>query len=356
MEISPADRRFIRKKLLDWYDRERRSLPWREHPSPYGTVVSEFMLQQTRVAAVVPYFKRFVRRFPSFKALSRASEEEVLAAWSGLGYYRRARALKRAAEIIVARHRGALPRDPEDLKGLPGFGQYTAAAVASIAQGLPLAAVDGNVRRVLARLFVIGGRSETRRIAAMATDLLDPGRPGDWNQAVMELGATVCTPRDPRCLICPLRRRCRALETGKVDRFPRPRRLPPVQRVEEVAVAALRRGALLVLQRGEGGSFAGMWELPRLDSRRIEAKNLTPDFVLFELTRLRAGDYSLLGRTESTFTHPRIRTRLYCTRSLRAGAVRRQEHIAQRWVRPGDLDALAASKAQRRLFALVAGQ
>lgn len=352
-QLEPAGIKRIRKKLLSWYDNERRKLPWRESPSAYGTVVSEFMLQQTQVSTVVPYYERFLKKFPSFKALAKAPEGDVLAAWSGLGYYRRARALRRTAEQVVREHGGELPRDYEALLRLPGLGKYTAAAVGSIALGLELAAVDGNVRRVMARLFALEGKAAgDTSIERHADALLAPRRPGDWNQAVMELGATVCTPRGPRCLVCPLQSDCKARGEGRPEAYPKAKPQPAVKRVEEIAVAAIKAGKVLLLQRGEEGAFAGMWELPRLDSREVDAEELTPARVLFDVVRIRAGSFKELGETQATFTHHRIRTRLVRATGLE-GAVRRERHVAQQWVRLKDLDSLAASKAQRRLFELL---
>jgi A/G-specific adenine glycosylase len=342
----------LRSSLLAWYDREARDLPWRRDPSPYKTLVSEFMLQQTQVSTVLRFFDGFLKKFPSFRSLARASEEDVLAAWSGLGYYRRARSLKRAAEEIVRKHGGDLPRDPAALANLPGFGGYTAAAVGSIALSLPLAAVDGNVRRVVTRLFVIGPEDENARVREEAQKILDPARPGDWNQAMMELGATVCLPRDPRCLLCPVRESCAGFQIGKPENFPRKRELPATRAVRAVAIAAVRRGKILVLQRGDDTRFAGMWEFPSADSRDIDSQNLTPDKTLFELTRLRSRRFDPIGEADSIFTHHRITTSLYLCDSP-AGTLRRQSHIASRWVNPAELMALASSKAQKRLFSLL---
>lgn len=343
---------FLRRSLLRWYDDERRRLAWREAPSAYGTVVSEFMLQQTQVSTVIPYFDSFTKRFPSFKALARAGEGEVLAAWSGLGYYRRARALKRAAERIEREYDGALPVDPAALLELPGFGPYTTAAVGSIALGLPLAAVDGNVRRVVSRLFALGGARGERAVEPLASALLDPARPGDWNQAVMELGATVCTPRGPRCLVCPLRSVCKARGEGRPEAYPVAKKHAATRMVEEVAVAAVKGGKVLLLQRGEEGAFAGMWELPRLDTREVDEDALTPARVLFDVVRLRAKRFEEIGEARAVFTHHRIRTRLVRATGLE-GAVRRQAHVAQAWVALGELGEPAASKAQRRLLDLL---
>src|ERR1700704_5621692 len=190
--------------LLRWYDDNRRDLPWRRTRDPYRIWISEIMLQQTRVAAVLEHYRLFLKRFPNVRALAAATESSVLAAWSGLGYYRRARMMRECAQKIVAEHRGRFPQSSEALQTLPGIGRYTAAAIASIAFAEPVAVVDGNVKRVLRRF--IGINLTTPQIWQHAQALLDDSQPGDFNQAMMELGATVCVPREPRCLICPVRK------------------------------------------------------------------------------------------------------------------------------------------------------
>lgn len=352
----------IRRVLLRWYDDEHRQLPWRTHPSEYATVVSEFMLQQTQVQTVIPFYEEFLRLFPDFRRLAEAPEQDVLHAWSGLGYYRRARLLKRAAELVTRRHDGRLPRDPKDLAALPGFGEYTVGAVGSIALGMPLPLVDGNVRRVLGRVFALEGDLTSgagrKRLWTLSGELVDPARPGDFNQGLMDLGATVCIPREPLCLICPLFEQCKARAIGYPEAYPRPVKRPPLKQVREVAVALMRGGKLLVLQRGESSSFAGMWELPRLDSREVmEASELTPARVLFDLLRLKvAAPGELLGRSDATFTNHRIKTELYQLEEANLPALRRQRHVAHRWVAPATLAKLPASRAQRKLFALLLGE
>ncbi len=348
-----------RRRLLRWYDEEHRPLPWRTHPSPWRTVVSEFMLQQTQVATALLFFEPFIERFPSFAALAAASEEDVLRAWSGLGYYRRARMLKRAAEAVVRQHGGNLPTTREALAALPGFGPYTVGAVGSIALGLVLPLVDGNVRRVVGRMLAMdedltAGRGR-RRLWAACERLVDPGRPGDFNQGLMELGATVCLPREPLCLVCPLYEICRARSAGMPEDFPAPAARPQPKRVREVAVALVRKGKVLVLRRGESGAFAGMWELPRLDSRELlEAGELTAERVLFDLVRIRPSLAEPIGTSRSIFTHHRITTELYRAESADSEPVRRQRHVAHKWVSPRSLHTLPASRAQRKLFELIA--
>ena len=207
--------------LLAWYRRSHRPLPWRRTDDPYRIWVSEVMLQQTTVKTVMPYYESFLERFPTVSALAAAAEEDVLAAWSGLGYYHRARNLHRGAKH-VAQHGGRFPRTLEGALGVPGVGLYTASAVLSIAYGVALPVVDGNVRRVFARLFALRGASWRKegRYYNRAEELLDTEAPGDWNQALMELGATVCTPRKPACPVCPVRAQCRALAEGLTERLP----------------------------------------------------------------------------------------------------------------------------------------
>ena len=358
-KLTPPTVADIRARLLRWYDEEHRPLPWRTDPSDYGTVVSEFMLQQTQVATVLPYYHAFLERFPSFEALARAPEQEVLRYWSGLGYYRRARLLKRAAETIMRAHGGSLPRDAAALAELPGFGEYTVGAVGSIALGLPLPLVDGNVRRVIGRLMALeedltrgAGR---KHLWELSGRLVDPSRPGDFNQGLMELGATVCLPREPLCLVCPLFDHCRARARGMPEDYPTPAVRPSTVHVREVAVALIRHGKVLLLQRGETSAFAGMWELPRRDSREVLAEAaLTPAMVLFELLRMRTTDESaIVGRAESIFTHHRIETTLHRVDAPGEQPIRRQRHVAHKWLAPRSLAELPTSRAQRRLFALL---
>ncbi len=244
------------KALLDWYGRERRALPWRETHDPYRVWVSEIMLQQTRVAAVIEYYRRFLARFPDVQSLARASESDVLASWSGLGYYRRARAMHAAAQKIVNEMAGEFPRTAESLSDLPGIGRYTAAAIASIAFGEPVAVVDGNVERVLSR-FLGRHLRDQKETWEHAGSLLARERPGDWNQALMELGATVCLPADPKCLICPIRKWC--ADPGRETRKPRDVR----QKRELIYGLAHLRSAIYLVQRDAASKLmAGMWELP----------------------------------------------------------------------------------------------
>ena len=266
MATRSAEVQEVRTALLRWYGRHQRKLPWRRTDDPYAIWISEVMLQQTQVQTVIPYWRRFLERFPDVEALASASLPDVLVLWSGLGYYSRARALQRAAQIIAADHGGKLPSTAEHLRTLPGFGRYTAGAVASIAFGERTPAVDGNVARVLSRVFLVdeptGTSARERRIWALAGALVQGERPGHLNQALMELGAVVCRSRNPVCLLCPIRSHCKALHLGRVAQIPPPRPRP-VKTMLRFAVAVWRsKGRFLVARRPDEGLFGGLWELP----------------------------------------------------------------------------------------------
>ena len=255
----------FRQALLRWFQAGHRALPWRQTRDPYAIWLSEIMLQQTRAAAAIPYYHRFLAQFPDAAALARAPESEVLAAWSGLGYYHRARNLRRAAQSIA--EAGSFPQNYAAIRALPGVGDYTAAAVASIAFSLPHAVLDGNVLRVIARLTAdpgdIGAGTTRKRFQQTATEWLDPAHPGAFNQAVMELGATICLPRNPQCLLCPVAQFCEARQTGTQTQFPvkAPKAAPRTDTAELLLLE--RPGKLAMKQRASDASrMADFWELP----------------------------------------------------------------------------------------------
>jgi A/G-specific adenine glycosylase len=265
--VKTAEAGFVRKALRRWYEAHRRDLPWRRTRDPYRIWVSEIMLQQTRVAAVIPYYEKFLKRYPSVEALARAPEAALLAAWSGLGYYSRARNMQKAARQIV--DRGGFPESYAEIRELAGVGDYTAAAVASIAFGQPRAVVDGNVLRVLARITAergeISALATRGRLAAIAQDLLDRGDPAASNQALMELGALVCVPRSPDCVHCPVARWCAALREGIAAELPVKAGKKRKVIVEQCLALAERRGRVLMRQRAAGETrLAGFWEVPLL--------------------------------------------------------------------------------------------
>jgi len=250
----------LRGALLAWYRRHRRELPWRRDSDAYRVWISEIMLQQTRVAAVLEHYRLFLEAFPTVADLASSDEDRVLALWSGLGYYRRARQLRRAAQFVVQQTQCKFPENSQDLRQLPGVGRYTAAAIASIAFAEPVAVVDGNVERVLSRLDGLPRTGEA--VWQRAQELLDPQHPGDWNQAMMELGATVCTPRAPQCLLCPVQSWCKA--PGAETARPQPAR----KRLRVVCAVVRHAGRLyLVCRAADAAKMAGMWELPEVDGK-----------------------------------------------------------------------------------------
>jgi A/G-specific adenine glycosylase len=274
--FSPRVLAKVRLRLLAWFRKHRRDLPWRASCSPYRIWVAEVMLQQTRIATVLPYYHRFLRRFPSVESLALASEGDVLRLWSGLGYYRRARNLHRAAREMVSHHGRKFPCELEAALKLPGIGRYTAAAVLSIAYNAPLAVLDGNVARVLARWAAIRGDLRAPRrwheLEDIAQHFLPAETPGDWNQALMELGETICTPQSPRCDACPVSRWCRAHKLGVIRGIPTRRRKPKAVKVR-IAAAVLRdpRGRTLLLRdpgAHDAALFSRLWQFPAIEAGR----------------------------------------------------------------------------------------
>jgi len=324
--------RSLARKLLSWYDANRRDLPWRSTHDPYRIWVSEIMLQQTRAETVIPYYERFLERFPNRAALASAAAEEVLASWSGLGYYARARHLHQAAR----RMDGAFPDTYAAIRELPGVGDYTAAAIASIAFGLPHAVLDGNVMRVIARLTNdaadISAVSTRARFRRIAQGWLDRRRAGEFNQALMELGATVCLPRGPRCSVCPLAGGCEARRLGRQQELPvKLRKVQPAKIRAELAVIE-RRGRLLLWQRtADSSRLAGFWELP------------SPD----QLPEIE--DACEIGTFRHTITHHRYRV------TVRTGKLPRRTRAPRplRWILRANLPWLPLSTTARKALALV---
>jgi A/G-specific adenine glycosylase len=327
-----AGRGAFRGALLDWYRRCRRPLPWRETPSPYRTVVSEFMLQQTQVATVLPYFGRWMAALPDFGALAAAPEAAVLRLWEGLGYYSRARNLHRLAKA-VAGARG-LPETSAGLQELPGVGPYTAAAIASIAFGEPRACVDGNVVRILARLTRDGtrfrdGASASRALAPLAQELANPGAPGDHNQAMMELGATVCLRRRPSCPACPVRGFCAAARAGDPESFPRIEAKKTEHR-SVIRVWCERAGAVLLHRNAPG-------------ARRLADLHELPTAAQAGMDPARASKGPLVARRSRSITRFRIVESIHAARGPRG-----DPGGALVWVRLGDLGSISLSGPHRR--------
>jgi A/G-specific adenine glycosylase len=256
----------ISSRLLAWYACSAREMPWRGHPDPYAIWVSEIMLQQTQVDTVRPYFTRWMEKFPTLAALAEADEQAVLQVWEGLGYYSRARNLHRAARLVMAEYNGQLPASASELKKLPGIGRYTAGAIASIAFNQDEPALDGNIRRVFARLYDLdlpsGSPAFENRLWQLVTDNLPPGRAGDYNQAIMDLGATLCTPHNPTCMLCPLQEICLAQAQGTQELRPVTAARPAVPHITVAAAVIQRDGKIFLARRPSKGLLGGMWEFP----------------------------------------------------------------------------------------------
>ena len=320
------------------YRRGHRDLPWRREPTPYHVWICEIMAQQTRLEVVVPYWTRWMARFPTVAALAAAPLDDVLAAWAGLGYYSRARNLHRAAQVVVADHGGELPRTVDGLRSLPGIGRYTAGAIASIAMDVRAPLVDGNVIRVFARVFGLEGDLTTTKAQATLWDLAERAvpvdAPGDFNQGLMELGATVCTPRSPACLACPLAAPCVARKTGRQEELPQKRvKLAPRALGVDLGLVR-RRGAWLMVRRPAKGLYGGLWELPTLESLGAEPAASTPDAERVQKLSHRTLRYRV-------FTLPKARV---STRPPPA------PYDAARYFPPDALGALGMSSATRALL------
>lgn len=346
----------FRRRLLRWYDGNRRSLPWRETRDPYAIWLSEVMLQQTTVRTVEPRWRRFLRRWPAIADLAAAPLDDVLHEWTGLGYYARARNLHKAARIVVEEFGGELPGRYELLLALPGMGVYTAAAVASIAFGEAVPVVDANVERVLARLHAVEEDARSargkRRLRGLAVELMSRRRPGDFNQAMMELGATVCVPKRPACWACPVAAVCGAKALGAPEAFPRLAPRPALEPVREAAVILRRGGKVLLLKRKKNASFGGMWELPRVRCRDDESSIDAAARAARELAGLEATIASPVMRLKHTVMRNRITLLVYKSSKIK-GSVRLAEHASSGWFLPEEWLDLPKSTSQTKIAKFV---
>jgi A/G-specific adenine glycosylase len=351
--VESKTARAIGRALLAWYEKHRRALPWRQSLDPYAVWVSEMMLQQTQVATVIPYFQRWMQRFPDVATLARAEESEVLHAWQGLGYYSRARNLQRAAVLMVAEHGGRVPDAVDALRALPGIGPYSAGAIASIAYGRTEPLVDGNVIRVLSRLFALRGNPNRaplkRELWAHARALVPGHAPGDFNQALMELGATVCTPRAARCNVCPLSKQCQALAQGLVEQLPElPTRAKPTV-VHMVAAIATRGGRVLVTKLSpDAPRWAGMWLFPNAEVSPQETPEAAVQRVLLSSAGLRGKASGIACVVRHSVTRFRITLDAYRAIEL-SGTAQAKTVAALAWKKPSELSDLAMPAAHRAI-------
>jgi A/G-specific adenine glycosylase len=344
----------IRSRLLAWYASSRRDLPWRRTRDPYRIWVSEVMLQQTRVQTVIPYYQRFVERFPDVASLAAADADAAIKAWEGLGYYARVRNLQRAARAVVERYGGDVPSDPDAFRDLPGVGDYVCAAVQSIAFGRPLAAVDGNVKRVLARLFAIEdpvNRAASARVfQSHADSLLDRRDPAAFNQAMMELGATVCRPTSPRCDECPVRGRCEAARGGAVGRYPVRERKRPVPEYRVAVGVVEDDGRMLITRRPAEGLLGGLWEFPGGKIRDGESAREAAAREIREETGLEVDVTDFVARVRHAYTHFRVELEVYRCRPRGGTGVVLDGPTDYRWIHPEEVARYAFPKANHKFI------
>ncbi len=341
----------IRRKILFWYRKNGRDLPWRKTADPYRIWVAEIMLQQTRVETALPYYKTFLKRFPTVQALAKAPQDDVLKTWENLGYYSRARHLHKAAQIVVERFSGSLPEHVEELQTLPGVGGYTAGAIASIAFGKAVPAVDGNARRVLMRLFAVSTAmnrpAAVRQVEGIAENLVPESAPGAFNQALMDLASSLCTPRKPACGRCPLREDCRARREGiqaEIPRRPKKQRIP-----ERQAVAVFvrdRKGRVLIVRRPGRGLLSALWKLPGGFLREGEAPAEGLTRTVREEISVESEPQLPIGAVRHSYSHFRMLLHVFSGRIVR-GRPRPLRCGEVRWSAPEDLTSLAFSKADR---------
>ena len=339
-------------RILDWYAHHGRELPWRGQSDPYMVWVSEIMLQQTRVESVIPYFERWMEHFPNIHVLAAASEQDVLLVWEGLGYYSRARNLYKAARIVVDDFGGELPHDLTALRQLPGIGRYTVGAIASIAFGLDVATLDGNLRRVFARVFDVSVPADSPKgegiLWALAEKHLPKGHAGDYNQALMDLGATLCLPRNPACLLCPISKLCKARALGLQEQRPVLKPKPGVPHYTVTAAVLRRDGKILLAKRLSKGLLGGMWEFPggKVENGETLAACLVREIREELGTEIQVGE--ALGIYRHAYTHFRITLHAFLC-ELTEGEPKPIEAAALAWVDPAELGNYPMGKVDRQI-------
>lgn len=344
------------EQLLVWFSVHRRPMPWRDDPTPYRVWISEIMLQQTQVATVIPYFERFLARFPSVESLAAADSQEVLKLWEGLGYYSRARNLHKAAAVVAESFDGELPRTAEALLALPGIGDYASAAIASIAYGEALPSVDGNVLRVFSRFWGIEDDVLLPATRQAVRERLMPhirkSNPSDFNQAMMELGALVCRPKSPDCVDCPLAPRCVARSRNLTHLLPVKARVAKVPHYTEAVAVIRRRGKILICRRPEAGLLGGLWEFPVGRREGREAMRRTLARGVQRQTGLVLDASEKRGTVKHAFSHFKVTLDVFACTVL-SGRVIVSEHEEARWVSPAELEKLPLPTAQRKIAELV---
>jgi A/G-specific adenine glycosylase len=345
-----------RKLLIEWYRRHQRRLPWRETDDSYRIWVSEVMLQQTQMQTVLPYYQQFIRDFPDVKTLGNANLQSVLKAWEGLGYYARARNMHRSAKIILEQHAGILPDSWDVLRELPGIGDYIASAVLSIAFNQPYAVVDGNVKRVLARLYEISEpvnkSSSYKTFKGVADGLLDRRHPGMFNQALMELGALVCKPKKPDCNGCPVHSRCHANQAGHVDQFPKRIRKPKTPLHNIVVGVVYKNNHMLITRRKPEGLLGGLWEFPGGKIEKHERPEKACIREIKEEVNLNVTVDGHISQVKHAYTHFRIIMEVFSCRYV-SGNVRLNGPVDFRWITLKEIDQYPFPKANHKFIHLL---
>jgi A/G-specific adenine glycosylase len=360
-QTGPADawKQAFRRRLLAWYRANRRDLPWRRTSDPYAIWVSEIMLQQTQVSTVVPYYTRFLSAFPDVRTLSAAREQDVLKLWEGLGYYRRARQMHKAARIIVDQHGGVFPHELDAVRTLPGIGRYTAAAIVSIAFDAPAAILEANTARLFARLLAFrgdtGGPGGCRVLWQLAEELLPDRDAGTFNQALMELGSLVCSPRAPQCHECPVRPLCPTFRGGLQEAIPAPRAKPRIEAVREASVVVWRHGKVLVRKRGAAERWAGMWDFPRfpLTARRQPAIARELSANVERLVGIVAEPGERITTIKHSVTRFHITLDCYTARFVSAKRTPPANGEEVKWLDPDQLSDVPLSTSARKLSRLL---
>lgn len=351
--MTPQDIAKFHQRLLSWFHDNQRPLPWRHTRDPFPIWVSEVMLQQTQVQTVIPYYLRFMDRFPTVSALAASHTQMVLKLWEGLGYYSRARHLHRACRVLVESTGGRIPENVNDFRKLPGVGPYIANAVMSMAFGHPLAVVDGNVKRVLARIHLkhwpVNHQSTHSAYQAAADDLLAPGDPGNYNQAIMELGALICRPRSPRCRDCPVSDNCLAFKEKVTATVPIRIKRKPVPEIPMMTAVIWRRKRLLLIQRPDHGLLGGLWEFPGgaldgpSDAEAVKRR------LIQDISGLAVRVLGFLGTVRHAYTHFRVRTEIVVC-SAPKGKVRPKSGTSFRWLPMESADELPLPKSSRKFL------
>ena len=349
----------FQKQLQLWFKEHQRPMPWRDTNDPYKIWVSEVMLQQTQVQTVIPYFEKFIKQFPDLESLAKAGQHDLLKAWEGLGYYARARNLLSAAQLINKNHTGRIPEHATDFKQLPGVGDYISAAVLSIAFGLPMAVVDGNVKRVLARIFMINepvnNSSSTGIFKEKSELLLDKIRPGTHNQAMMELGALICKPQNPACKKCVVQQFCLSFGKNQIANYPKRTKKKPVPEYRITIGIIFKNNKFLITLRKPDGLLGGLWEFP---GGKIEEDESPEQACLREIkeeVNLKVDIVSHLAQIKHAYTHFKIRMEVFICRYL-AGRIKLNGPVDHRWITLNQIDEFAFPKANHKFFPILRTQ